>query len=98
MTLPGEDVAVLLGVVEYAASPPDYARHRIFIEVDRQARLLLEQHVEAPDQRPAPGHHDAPVHDVARELRRPDLQGPPHGVPDLLVPLLDRLPALPRVP
>src|SRR6266702_1543084 len=97
MTLPGEDVAVLLRIVEDTAGAPDHARHRIFVQVDREAGLLLEQHVEAADQRPTPGHHDASVYDIARELRRRDFQGAAHGIDDLLNRLLDRLPNLARM-
>src|SRR6059036_2682550 len=92
-----QDVAVFLRIVEDPPRPPYDAGHRVLVEVDRQARLLLQQHVEAADQRAAAGHHDPPIDDVRRQLRRRDLQGPPHRVHDLLDRLLHRLPDLARV-
>src|SRR6266496_4401982 len=62
--------------------------------MDRQAGLLLQQHVEPADQRSAARHHDAAIHDVAGQLRGRDLQRAPNGVDDLLNRLLDGLPDL----
>src|SRR5256885_12070064 len=59
--------------------------------MNRQAGLLLQQHVEPADQRAAARHHDAAIHDVAGQLRWGDLQRAPEGVDDLLNRLLDRL-------
>src|SRR5512144_1651296 len=92
-----QDVAVLLGIVQDPAGPPYHARHGVLVEVNRQSGLLLQQQVEPADQRPAAGHHDAAVHDVAGELRRSDLEGATHGIHDLLDRLLDRLADLARV-
>jgi hypothetical protein len=42
--------------------------------VDRHARFVLEALVEAPQQGPTPGEHDALVHDVGRQFRRGAVQ------------------------
>src|SRR4051794_19067467 len=88
---------VLLLVVEDAAGAADDARERVLVDVDRQSRLLAEQEVEAANQRPAAGHHDAAIDDVAGQLGRRDLEGAADGVDDLLDRLLDRLADLARV-
>src|SRR2546422_7427098 len=93
----GQDVAVFLGMVEGAARAAPHAGHRILVGVDRQSRLLLQQHVEAADQRPPAGHDDPPIHDVRSQLRWGDLERTPHRVDDLLDRLLHRLANLARV-
>src|SRR5437868_2143975 len=91
MALGGQDVAVFLRIVEDPPRPPHDAGHRVLVQVDRQARLLLQQHVEAADQRAPAGHYDAAVHDVGRQLGRRDLERPAHRVDDLLDRLLQRI-------
>src|SRR5690348_8147484 len=92
-----QNVAVFLRVVEDSSRPPHDAGHRVLVEVDRKARLLLQQYIEAADQRPAARHHDPAVHDVRGQLRWRDLERPPYGVHDLLDRLLHRFPNLARV-
>src|SRR5215217_6836365 len=59
--------------------------------VDRHAGLVLEPLVEAAEQGPAAGEHDALVHDVGGQLGRGAVQGVLDGVDDLVDRLLDRL-------
>src|SRR2546426_1887714 len=92
-----QDVPVFLRVVEDAAGPAHDARHRVLVEVNRQAGLLLQQHVEPADQRAPARHYDAAIHDVAGQLRRRDLERAAHGIYDLLDRLLDSFADLARV-
>src|SRR2546427_489336 len=41
--LRGQDVAVFLRIIEDPAGAADHAGHRVFIEMDRQAGLLLQE-------------------------------------------------------
>src|SRR5207247_6776196 len=95
--LRGQDVAVFLRIVEDPAGAAHDAGHGILVEVDGKAGLLLQQHVEAADQRPASRHHDTPIHDVRRQLGWRDLERAPPRVHDLLDRLLHGLPDLARV-
>src|SRR6476661_3712833 len=88
---------VLLLVVENAPGPANHAGEGIFVDVDGQPRLLAQQEVEAANERPTTGHHDAAIDDVAGQLGRRDLERAPHGVDDLLDRLLDGLANLARV-
>src|SRR5215218_2679216 len=69
-----EDRPVLLLVVENPARASHDARERIFVDVNGQPGLLAQQEIEPPDERTAAGHDDAAIDDVARELRRRDLE------------------------
>src|SRR5262245_16362077 len=92
-----EDGPVLLFVVEDPARPSHHARQWIFIHLNRQTRLLPQQQIETANERAAARHDDAAVDDVARELRRCDLERATHGVDDLLNRFLNRLTNLARV-
>src|SRR6185437_6350974 len=86
----GQDVAVFLRIVQDPADPAYHAGHRIFVQVDGQSGFLLQEHVEAADERPATRHDDAAVHDVGGELGRRDFQRAPDRIHDLLDRLLYR--------
>src|SRR5256714_3259575 len=88
---------VLFLVVEDSARAAHDTREWVIVDVDGEARFLAQQEVEPANQRAAAGHHDAAVHDVARELGRGDLQRPTHRIHDLLNRLLDRFANLARV-
>src|SRR5437763_12805678 len=92
-----QDRPVLLLVVEDATGAAHDARQRVLVHVDGQPGLLAQQEVEAADQGSATGHDDTPIDDVARQLRRRDLERAAHGVHDLLDGLLDRFANLARV-
>src|SRR5690349_15150202 len=57
-----------LELVEDLPGSERHARQRIVTHRDRQIGLLPEQQVEAAQQGPAPGEHDALVHDVRGQL------------------------------
>src|ERR1041385_4516656 len=91
MRLSRQDVTVFLRSVENPPGATYHARHRIFVQVNRQAGLLLQQQIETANQRAAARHHDTAIHDVRRELGRRDLQRAPDRVDNLLNRLLHRL-------
>src|SRR5436190_396155 len=92
-----QDRPVLLLVVEDASRASHDAREGILVHVDRETGLLAEQKVESADQRAAASHHDAAIDDVARQLRRGDLQRATYRIHDLLDRLLNCLADLARV-
>src|SRR5947209_19200485 len=87
--LRAEDGPVLLLIVKNPARAADHAGKRILVHVNRQARLMAEQEVEAAIERAAAGHDDATIDDVACKLRGSDFQGAADGIDDLLNRLLD---------
>src|SRR5690606_32879219 len=86
-----QDRPVLVLVVQDPTRAPNHAGKRVFVDVDRQVRLLAEEYVQAANQRTTTGHHYAPVHDIRCELRRRDLQRAAPRVHNLLDRFLDRL-------
>ena len=54
-----QDGPVLLLVVEDAPRAPHDTGERVFVDVDREPRLLVEHEVKSADERATAGHHDA---------------------------------------
>src|SRR5579862_734701 len=65
---------VLFLVVEDAARAAHHAGQRIFVHVDGEICFLAQQQVESAYQRAAARHDDAAIDNVARQLRRRNLQ------------------------
>src|SRR5207244_2564651 len=80
----GQDRPVLFLIVEDATRAAHDARQRILVHVNGEIGLLAQQQVETANERAATGHDDAAVDDVARQLRRRDLQRAAHRVDDRL--------------
>src|SRR5690606_2244966 len=78
-----------LHIVQDPAGAADHARQWFLIDMDRQARLMLEELVEVADQRASSGHDDPTVDDIGCELRRRDLQRAPDRIDHLLDRFLD---------
>src|SRR5690606_11446386 len=80
-----------LELLDALAGAERHAVQRVLGDVDRHAGLTAQPFVEAAQQRSAAGQDDAPVHDVAGQLRRAFVEGRLHGVHDGVDGLLDRL-------